>query len=262
MTTADLLAAGFHLRPSNILVAPLDAAGVYPRGDLVVYRACTKAELFGRNALFALRAEQHDLVPDLDALVDPEDAGVHRNPPQERVPEAPDQDLSPPRERPPVPLRVPDGHGRREHRRPSPESQPVRYPVPAGELAHAGDVALEDHSRPQALHRRISLVARRVQPVERDAGTDAVVVRLGMPEGGRRVRSVHHDTAEGLRGKHGLEAFDLVSRRLLVGVGRGEMRVDAGEPRAKYPARLPHLRWLHAPAAHPRVHLQVRLEPP
>src|SRR5215218_3271438 len=105
MTTADLLAAGFHLRPSNILVAPLDTAGVYSRGDLIVYRACTQAEFFGRNTLFALRAEQHDLVA-------PEDAGVHRNPPEERAPEAPDQGLSLPRQCPPIPLRVPDGHRR------------------------------------------------------------------------------------------------------------------------------------------------------
>src|ERR687897_453780 len=86
MTTADLLAAGFHFRPSNILVAPLDATGVYPRGNLIVYRAGTKAEFFGRNTLFALGAQEHDLVPDLDTLVHPEDAGVHRNPPQEPAP--------------------------------------------------------------------------------------------------------------------------------------------------------------------------------
>src|SRR5215211_541475 len=145
MTTADLLAAGFHLRPSNILVAPLDTAGVYPRGDLIVYRACTKAEFFGRNTLFALRAEQHDLVPDLDTIVHPEDAGVHGNPPEERAPEAPDQGLSLPRQCPPIPLRVPDGYGRCVHRRLGPESQPVGYPVPSGKLAHAGDVAFESH---------------------------------------------------------------------------------------------------------------------
>src|ERR687889_1358921 len=108
MTTADLLAADFQLRSSNIGVAPLDAAGVYPRGDLVVYRACAHAELFGRNALFALAAEQHDLVPFFDIFVHPEDAGVHRDPPQERTPLAPDQGFRPPRERPPIPLRVPD----------------------------------------------------------------------------------------------------------------------------------------------------------
>src|SRR5215213_6306321 len=38
------------------------------------------------------------------------------------------------------------------------------------------------------------------------------------------------------------------------------MRVDAGEPRAEYLARLPHLRGLYSPAVHPRVHLQVHLE--
>src|SRR5215203_1780801 len=112
MTTADLLAAGFHLRPSNILVAPLDTAGVYSRGDLIVYRACTQAEFFGRNTLFALRAEQHDLVPDLDTLVAPEDAADHRNPHGERPPEAPDQRPSLPPQCPPIPLRVPDGHRR------------------------------------------------------------------------------------------------------------------------------------------------------
>src|ERR671911_2108193 len=111
MTTADLLAADFQLRSSNILVAPLDAAGVYPRGDLVVYRACARAEFFGRNTLFALFPEQHDLVPDFDICVPPEDAGVHRDPPQQRAPLAPDQGFRPPRERPPIPLRIPDRHG-------------------------------------------------------------------------------------------------------------------------------------------------------
>src|SRR5215204_5592575 len=228
MTTADLLAADFQLRSSNILVAPLDAAGVYPGGDLVVYRACAGAELFGGNTLTALPAEQHDLVPDLDIFVHPEDAGIHRNPSQKRAPEATDQGLSPSREGPPISLRVPDGHRSREHRCLGPVGQPVGYPVPSFEPPHAGDVALEDHRGPQALRRRISLVARRVQTVERHAGTDAGVVRPGMPEGGRRVRGVHQDTAEGLRTEYGLEAFDLAPRRRLVGVGRGEMGVDAG----------------------------------
>src|SRR5215210_3754224 len=116
MTIADLRAADFHLRPSNILVTPLDAAGVYPCGDLVVYRACARAELFGADTLFALPAEQHDLVPDLDISIHPEDAGIHRDPPQERAPLAPDQGLRPSRKRPPVSLRIPDGHGRDEHR--------------------------------------------------------------------------------------------------------------------------------------------------
>src|SRR5215203_1156217 len=145
MTTADLLAADFQLRSSNILVAPLNAAGVYPRGDLVVYRACAGAEIFGCNALFALAAEQHDLVPDLDIFVRPEDAGIHRDPPQQRAPLAPDKGLSLSRKRPPVPLRVPHRHGRREHRRPGPVGQPVGYPVTPGEVTHAGDVALEGH---------------------------------------------------------------------------------------------------------------------
>src|SRR5918998_596619 len=143
MTTADLLAADFQLRSSNILVAPLDAAGIYPRGDLVVYRACAGAELFGADTLIALPAEQHDLIADLDVFVHPEHAGIHRDPPEERMPEAPDQRVSPSRERPPIPLRVPDGHGCREHRRPGPIGKPVRYPVPPGEPPHTGDVALE-----------------------------------------------------------------------------------------------------------------------
>src|SRR5918997_7086174 len=107
MTTADLRAADFQLRSSNILVAPLDAAGVYPRGDLIVYRGCAGAELFSGNALIALAAEQHDLLPDLDIFVDPEDAGIHRDPPQQRAPLAADQGLSLSRKRPPIPLRVP-----------------------------------------------------------------------------------------------------------------------------------------------------------
>src|SRR5215204_6159997 len=99
MTTADRRAADFQLRPSNILVAPLDASGVYPCGDLVVYRACEGAELFRRNTLGALHAEQYHLIPYLDLFARPEDAGVHRNPSQERAAEAPDQGLRPSRER-------------------------------------------------------------------------------------------------------------------------------------------------------------------
>src|SRR5215211_3921331 len=114
MTTADLRAADFQLRSSNILVAPLDAAGVYPRGDFVVYRACAGAELFGCNALFTLAAEQHDLVPVLDIFVRPEDTGIHRDAPQQRAPLAPDHGLSPSRKRPPITLRVPYRHGPRE----------------------------------------------------------------------------------------------------------------------------------------------------
>src|SRR5829696_629939 len=117
MTTADLRAADFQLRSSNILVAPLDASGVYPRGDLVVYRACAGTEFFGTNAPFALPAEQHDLVPRSDIFVHPEDAGIHRDPSQESAPLASDQSLPPARERPPVSLRVPHRHGRRIHRR-------------------------------------------------------------------------------------------------------------------------------------------------
>src|SRR5688500_13568903 len=140
MTTADLLAADFQLRSSNIDVAPLDAAGVYPRGDLVVYRACARAEFFGGNTLFALAAEQHDLVSYLDILVHPEDAGIHGNPPQQRASLAPDQGLSPSRERPPVSFRVPYRHGRHKHRRLGPVGQPVGYPVVPGEVPHGGYV--------------------------------------------------------------------------------------------------------------------------
>src|SRR5215218_6756721 len=147
MTTADLLAADFQLRSSNIVVAPLDAAGTNPRGDLVVYRACAGAEFFGCNALFTLAAEQHDLVPDLDIFVHPEDAGIHRDPPQQRAPLAPDQGFSPSRKPPPIALRVPYRHGRREQRRPGPVGKPVGYPVTPGEAPHAGNVALEGHRR-------------------------------------------------------------------------------------------------------------------
>src|SRR5919107_1804539 len=260
MTTADLRAAAFHLRPSNILVTPLDAAGVYTRGDLVVYRASARAELLRGNTPFALGAEQNDLLTHLDLAVDPEDAGVHRNPSEQRAPEAPDQGLSPPREGPPVPLRVPDGHGRRIHWCLCLERKPVGHPVPPGQPPYAGDVALEGHRRTQVLSGRVSLVTGRMQPVERNARTDAIVVRPWMPEGGSRVRGVDHDPAEGLRGEDGVEARDLTFRRLLVRVGRGEVRVDAGEPRAEYLARLPHLGKLDAPAVHPRVHLEVNVQ--
>src|ERR671916_2496397 len=94
---ADRRAAAFQLRPSNIRVAPLDAPGVYPGSDLVVYRAGKKAELLGRDPLPALLPDQHHLVADRHAFVHPEDAGVHRNPPEERPSGAPDQGEAPPR---------------------------------------------------------------------------------------------------------------------------------------------------------------------
>src|SRR5215210_3479800 len=247
MTTADLRAAAFHLRPSNILVTPLDAAGVYPRGDLVVYRAHAGTELLRGNTLFALGAEQHDLVPHLDLAVDAEDAGVHRNPSKQWTPEAPDQGLSPPREGPPVPLGVPDGHGSRKHRRLCLERKPVGHPVPLSQPPYAGNVALEGHRRTQVLSSRVSPIARRMQTVERDAWTNAIVVRPGMPEGGRRVRGVDHDPAERLRGDDGVEARDLTPRRPPVRVGRGEVGVDARELRAEHLAHPPHLRRLDTP---------------
>src|SRR5215212_2365829 len=125
MTTADLLAADFQLRSSNIVVAPLDAAGTNPRVDLVVYRLGQGAEFFGRIPPFPRPANS----PNLDIFVHPEDAGIHRDPPQQRASLAPDQGLSPSRKRPPILLRVPYRHGRREHRPPGPVGQPVRYPV-------------------------------------------------------------------------------------------------------------------------------------
>ena len=62
-----------------------------------------------------------------------------------------------------------------------------------------------------------------------------------MPERGGRVRGVHQDAAERLRGEDGIEAIDLALRRLLIGVGGGEMRVYARELWAEDLARLPHL---------------------
>src|SRR5919112_3363512 len=113
MTTTARLAAHFQLKSSNILVAPLDAPGVHPGRYLVVYRAGPEAKLLGRDAPAALLAEQHDLVTDLYGFIHPEDAGIHRDPPEERSPHAPDQGLGPPREGPPVPFGVADRHRRR-----------------------------------------------------------------------------------------------------------------------------------------------------
>src|SRR5215210_8773984 len=100
MTMADRRAADFQLRSSNILVAPLDAPGVYPGCYLVVYRAGEAAELLRGDPLPFLLPEQHHLVPDLHPVVHPKDAGVHRNPPEQRPPDAPDQGVAPPREGP------------------------------------------------------------------------------------------------------------------------------------------------------------------
>src|SRR5215210_393385 len=160
MTTAARLAAYFQLRSSNILVAPLDAPGVHPGRYLVVYRAGPRAELLGRHPSAALLAEQHDLVPDLDRGVRAEDAGIHRDPAQERPAFAPDQGLGPPRERTPVALGVTDRHRRRERRGAGREGQPVGYPIARFQPPHVGDVALEDHSGPEPLVGRVPCVPR------------------------------------------------------------------------------------------------------
>src|SRR5918998_4223457 len=219
MTPAARLAAHFQLRSSNILVAPLDAPGIHSGRYLVVYRAGPETKLLGRDTPAVLLAEQHDLVPDLYSVVHPEDAGVHRDPPQERPPLAPDKGLRPPRERPPVPLGVTDRHRRREHRLFGPEGQPVGYPIARLQPPHTGDVALDGHRRPETLFRRVSPISRRVEAVERHAGTDAVVVRSGVPEDGRGVRGVHQRAAERVGGEDGLEGTYLAPRRLLIAVG-------------------------------------------
>src|SRR3712207_3598466 len=110
MTTAERLAADLQSRSLNIFVAPLDAPGIHPGRYLVVYRAGQRAELLGSDAPAVLRAEQHDLVPDLDRAVHPEDAGVHRDPPQQRSPLASYKGLCLPRERPPIPLQIGRAH--------------------------------------------------------------------------------------------------------------------------------------------------------
>src|SRR5215204_1376691 len=129
MTTPARRAAYFQLRSSNILVAPLDAPGVHPGRYSVVYRAGPRAGLPRCNAPSGLPAEQHDLVPDLDRPVDPEDTGVHRNPSQERPARTPYKGFRPPRERPPVPLGVPDRNRGHEHRGVGYEGQSVGYPI-------------------------------------------------------------------------------------------------------------------------------------
>src|SRR5829696_3865467 len=182
MTTAARRAAYFQLRSSNILVAPLDAPGVHPGRYLVVYRAGPRAELLRRDAPAGLLAEQHDLVPDLDRPVHPEDAGVHRDPPQKRPALSPYEGLRSSRERPPVPLGVPDWHRGREHRRVDPEGQPVGYPIARFQPPHVGNVALEDHRRPKPFPGRVPPVSGGVEAVERHAGADAVVARVWVPE--------------------------------------------------------------------------------
>src|SRR5215217_3621201 len=162
MTTAARRAAYFQLRSSNILVAPLDAPGVDPGRYLVVYRAGPRAEVLRRHPAGGLLAEQHDLVPDLHLPIHPEDAGVHRDPSQKAAPFAPDEGFSPPRERPPVPLGVSDRHCSRERRRVGREGQPVGYSIARFQTPRVGDVALEDHSRPEPFFGRVSLIAPRV----------------------------------------------------------------------------------------------------
>src|SRR5918998_4239038 len=137
---ADRRAAAFQLRSSNIRVAPLDAPGVDPGSYLVVYRAGKPAKLLGKNRLVSLPPEQHDLVPDLHPLVRPEHAGVHSNPPEKWPPDAPDQGAGPPRQGPPVPLRVSHRHRRRQGRLLRPERQPVGDTLPGREPPDIRDV--------------------------------------------------------------------------------------------------------------------------
>src|SRR5918997_3055859 len=261
ITMADRRAAAFQLRPSNIRVAPLDAPGVYPGCYLVVYRAGEAAQLLRRNPLPALPPEQHHLVADLNAAVDPEDAGVHRNPSEERPTGAPDQGVAPPRQRPPVSLRVAHRHRGGERRAVGPVREPVGYPLPGPEPPDARDVALERHGRPQPLLCRIAPVSLRVQAVERDPGPHAAVAGLRVPQQRGRVRGVGERTPERLVREHGVEELDLAAGLPGVGVGRGEVGVDARDPAGEDLPRLPHLGRLYTPAVHAGIHLQVRLEP-
>src|ERR687897_1290811 len=260
MTTAARLAAYFQLRSSNILIAPLDAPGVHPGCYLVVYRAGPRAELLGRDTLITLPTQQHDLVSDLDRAVHLEDAGIHRDPTQERPALAPDEGLGPSRERPPVPLSVPDRHRRSERCRAGPEGQSVGYPIARLKPPHVGDIALENHRGPEPLVARSPLVASRVEAVEGNARAHAVVMGAPVPQDASRVRSVDQRATERVRGQDLVEGGDLAPRLPLVAVRRGQVGVDALKLGAQDPARLPHLRRLDAPAVHPGVHLQMRLE--
>src|SRR3712207_1388001 len=114
MTTAERLAADLQSRSLNILVAPLDAPGIHPGRYLVVYRPGPRADLPGGAPPPLLPPEQHAPAPTLARAAPPEDAGVHRDSPQQRSPPPPDEAPRLPRERPPIPLRVPDRHRRRE----------------------------------------------------------------------------------------------------------------------------------------------------
>src|SRR5215212_373514 len=209
MTTAARRAAYFQLRSSNILVAPLNAPRVHPSRYLVVYRARPRTELLGRHPPAPLLTEQHDLVPNLDRGIRAEDAGVHRDAAQQRAALAPDESLGPSRERPSVALSVAYRHRRREGRGPGPEGQPVGYSIARLQPPHVGDIALEDHRRPEPLVGRVTRVACRVETVDRHAGPHAVVVRPGVPQGASRVRSVHQRAAERVGGEDGIEGGEL-----------------------------------------------------
>src|SRR5215210_754505 len=81
-----------------------------------------------------------------------------------------------------------------------------------------------------------------------------------MPERAGRIRRMHKDTAEILRGEHFIEEGKLAICRPSIGVGGGEMGVDADE---LWPEDLANLRCLvrfYAPAVHAGVDLEVCLQ--
>src|ERR687886_1421805 len=104
-----------------------------------------------------------------------------------------------------VSLGVPYRHRRRERRLCGLERQPIGDPLAFRKTPDVRYVALQGERGLQVLVDGVAFVPCRVQTVEGYTGTNAVVVRGGVPEGAGGVRCVHEHAPEVLRGEHRLE---------------------------------------------------------
>ena len=145
------------------------------------------------------------------------------------------------------------------------ERAPVADRGAPRELAHLHQAALERHHR---LQRKLGASVRRLVAVGDQADANPIEARLRQIERRRAVRGMDARRVDAARREaleRGAELDDLVARELeVLGVGVGEMRVDAREPQSGERGELADetigLRLAHAGASHPRVDLDMEPE--
>src|ERR687892_1602535 len=163
--------------------------------DLVADRSDMRAQLLRRDALVALRTEEHDLVPRGDVVVPAiDDDLVHRHGAGDAVAFAGDEHVGLRREPPPVPVGVPDRYGR--YVRWSFERVPpsVRDALAGVEALHHRYRRTPPERRPQTERR--SDPASRVEAIDRGAGSNDIEMGLGEPDRRRAVRGVQRSSVE------------------------------------------------------------------